>query len=97
VKPDSSNPNPSFHVNSDPDPDPGFDDQKQNKKNSWKFFYIFFDQKLLGIYLSLGLLNTSKLQEKPSALKREHQALQKLNVCRWFRFAQLAKGKKFRP
>jgi hypothetical protein len=42
----------------------------------------FYDKKLgkillkfWAIYLSLGLLKASKLQEKPSALKREHPKL----------------------
>jgi hypothetical protein len=41
-----------------------------------KFF--FFDQKKKNAnFLSLGLLKGPKLQEKPSALKGEHPALQK--------------------
>ncbi len=51
-------------------PDPGLNDQKIRKKYRWNFFI-----SKMAIYLFLGLLKgrrTSKLQEKPSALKREH-------------------------
>ncbi len=51
-------------------PDPiriqGFDDQKPKKEIQQKFLKSFFDPKLQ--------FTMSKLQEKPSALKREHPA-----------------------
>jgi hypothetical protein len=57
-----TDPDPAFQVNPDADPDPG----------------SFFWSKIV-IYLSLGLFKrTSKLQEKPSALKRELSALQNM-------------------
>jgi hypothetical protein len=62
-----TNPDPAFQVNPDPYPDPirvqGFDDQKLKKINT--------DLKNCNLLMS-------KLQEKPSALKREHPALQKM-------------------
>ncbi len=54
----------------------------------WKKLY-FFDKKLQ-YYLSLGLLFTPKPQKKPSSLKREHPALRNIKCftfyyfCRWF-------------
>jgi hypothetical protein len=82
VDPDSLNPvtvpDPTFQVNPDPGPDPGFNDQKN------KNFFLLFRSKI-AIYFSQGLLKrTSKLQEKPSALKREHTALQKLKFFKLF-------------
>jgi hypothetical protein len=63
---------------SNPDPDPiriqGFDDKKR-KKN---VFSLFFDQKC-------GLLMTN-LQEQPSAFKKEHPALQKINLLTYSMF-----------
>jgi hypothetical protein len=59
---------PAFQVNPDPDPirTQSFDDrQKPKERNIAEFFSSsFFDQKLQ--------LLISKLQEKPSTLKREH-------------------------
>jgi hypothetical protein len=77
VDPDSD---PAFQVNPDtvsetdlhPIPIQGFDDQKPKEKHSRKFFKIFFDQKLH--------LIMSKLQEKPSALKRESPELQNMKL-----------------
>ncbi len=43
-----------LEANTDPDPVPiriqGFNDQKLKKNYSWKFFFIFFDQKLQFTY-----------------------------------------------
>ncbi len=74
----------------------GFDDQKLKKKIQLKKYYLFFVQKLQ-FYLSQHPrppLQTSKLQEKPSALKREHPALQKMKfidslLFSWVSFALL--------
>ncbi len=75
---------PAFQVN----PDPGFwwpktKEKKMQmtfffikKKCSWHFLQSFFDQKF-------NLL-MSKLQEKPSALKREHPALKKMKFMNFF-------------
>ncbi len=63
-------PDPAFHVNPDTDLDPdpiwtkGFEDKNRKKKIQMK---TFLDQK--------SNLLMSKLQEKLSALKREHPAL----------------------
>ncbi len=47
---------------------------------------VFFKSKI-AIYLSLGLdKETSKLQEKPSALKTQHRALQKMKLINFFLF-----------
>ncbi len=62
-----------------------------NKNYNWKKNYFFFIRTT--IYQSLGLHKTSQVKEEAFSSQREHPAL----LCRWFRFAQLAKGKKFRP
>ncbi len=55
---------------------------------TWKFNFYFLDQKLPFRYLSLGLQKrTPKLQEKPSALKREHPALQNMKILNFFLFS----------
>jgi hypothetical protein len=74
VDPDSFNPDPTFQVYLDPDPIriQGFDYQKLNLKNTAEHFLIFF--------MKICNLLMSKLQEKPSALKREHPVLQKMNT-----------------
>ncbi len=59
----------------------GFDDQKM-KKIELKTKIIFWSK--IAIYLSLGLLRTLKLPEKPSTLKREHPALKKKNLLPLF-------------
>jgi hypothetical protein len=63
---------PAFQVNPDPDPIriQGLDDQKLKKKYT-------------DLIKSCNLL-MSKLQEKPSALKREHPALQKMKFINFF-------------
>ncbi len=58
----------------------GFDDQKL-EKYSLKFFVFVLSK--ISIYLTLW---TSKLQEKPSALKREHPAFQKMKFNNCFLF-----------
>ncbi len=81
----------------DPDPDPAqhfswipvsipiyvlttkIDKKLQLRKNS-----IFLSKT--AIYLSLGLHKGSKLQEKPSALKREHPALKNMKFLKLFLF-----------
>jgi hypothetical protein len=51
------------------------------------FFYIFFLSKI-ATYLPIPWppYRTSKLQEKPSALKREHPALQNMKFLNFFIF-----------
>jgi hypothetical protein len=51
------------------------DDQKLKKKIQLKIKFVFIWSKIV-IYLSLGLHKMSKLQEKASAFKIEHPALQ---------------------
>jgi hypothetical protein len=59
---------------------------KNWKKYSWIFF-SFFDKKLnLKLISKPHTLRTSKLQEKPSALKGEHPALQKMKFINCFLF-----------
>ncbi len=68
VDPGSLNPDPAFEVNPDPIRIQGFD-----------------DQKLKDLYLiKICSFLMSKLQEKPSALKREHPALQKVSLLTFF-------------
>jgi hypothetical protein len=38
----------------------------------------------------------AQLLRQPEIFKEKYEFFKKV-VCRWFRFAQLAKGKKFRP
>ncbi len=52
-----------------------FDDQKLKTK----FFFFLFLIKNCNLPVPRPPYKTSKLQERPSALKREHQALKKLN------------------
>ncbi len=76
-------PDPAFQAEqgTDPDPDPdpiwiqAFDDQKLYKKITAEKNLVFFDQKLQ-LTFAQAFIKTSKLQKKPSALKREHPALQ---------------------
>jgi hypothetical protein len=91
VDPYSLNPDPEFHVNPDPEfhvnPDPGFGYQKLKKKiqknfTAEKFVSSFFDQKFQFTYPWASL----KLEEKPSAYKREHQALQNMKFRNFFLF-----------
>jgi hypothetical protein len=57
--------------------------KKLKKLYSCNFLY-FFDQKI-AIFLSLRLFK-GRPQEKPSALKREHPALQKIKFFTFFLF-----------
>jgi hypothetical protein len=68
-----------------PDPDPGFNDLKLKKIYSWKFYIYFLDQKLQFTY-PLASIKDAKLQEKPSALKREHPVLQNMKILDFFLF-----------
>jgi len=55
----------------------GFDDQKLERKKYSRNLYIFFFIKIYNLLMS-------QLQEKPSALKREHPALQKIKLISFF-------------
>jgi hypothetical protein len=56
-------PDPAFQVN--PDTDPGVE-WPEVKKYSWKIFFFYFDQKMLPIYLTLGLhKGRQSYEEKP--------------------------------
>ncbi len=80
-----------FSSVSDPDPGPiriqGLMTKDGTKYTAEKFFIYFFDKKI-AIYLSPGLRKkrTSKPQEKPSALKREHPALQNMKFHHFYLF-----------
>ncbi len=74
-------PDPAFFLIADPDPVPnsGVNDQKLNNIYSCKFFlYIFWIE--IAIYLSKGLHKGRTKLQKPSALKREHPALQNMKI-----------------
>ncbi len=60
----------------------GFDDQKLEKIYSWKK-WIFFD-KNFNLVIPRSPYRTHKLQEKPSALKKEHPALQNMKFFYFF-------------
>jgi hypothetical protein len=62
-----------------PDPDPGFDDLKLKKIYSWKFNFYFLDCKNCNLLIPRPPERTPKLQEKPSAVKREHPVLKNMN------------------
>jgi hypothetical protein len=82
LNPDTD-PDPAFQVNpnTDPNPDPiriqDFDDQKLKKKNTAETFFLFFLIKNCNLLMS-------KPQEKPSALKREHPAVQRMKFSTFF-------------
>jgi hypothetical protein len=56
--------------------DPGFGDQKLEEIQLKKMYRFLI--KNLNLIILKPPLRTSKLQEKPSALKREHPALQQM-------------------
>jgi hypothetical protein len=78
----SSVSDPYFRLNTNPDPIQiqAFDDQKLRKKITAEIFFHFLGIKTT-IYLSLG---PTKLQTKPSALKREHPAPAKYEFSSYF-------------
>jgi hypothetical protein len=62
-------------------PDSGFDDKKLEKILTEKIILL----SKIAIYLSLVIQKrTSKLQKKPSALKREHPTLQNMKFLNLF-------------
>ncbi len=72
-----SGPDPAFWLKNDPDP--GFDDQKLKK--------ITADKKGKNFWIknyNLPIPRTSKLQKKPSALKKELPALQNMKFLNFF-------------
>jgi hypothetical protein len=79
VVPDSD-PDLAFQVNPDPDTYPGFWWTKIGKNKVENFWKIFF-------YHKLPLYRASKVKEKPSALKKEYPALQKMKFLNSFRFS----------
>jgi len=78
VDPDKD-PVPAFQVNPDPDTDPV---QKIEEKTA-EFLYIFFDQNC-NSHIPRPSQRLSKLQEKPSAFRREHPALQMMKLINCF-------------
>jgi len=78
----NADPDPAFLVNGDPDSDPGFWHHKNRKKiniffiNNWNL-------------LTPRPQSSSKLQEKPLALRREHPALPNLKFFPFSIFALL--------
>jgi hypothetical protein len=71
-----TDPDPAFQVKPDPD------DQKLKLKMKTEFLFSLFDKKLQ----KRPPLRTSKLKEKPSALKRAHPAPQKMKLINCFLF-----------
>jgi hypothetical protein len=81
-------PDSAFLVNVGPDADPypGFCWSEKWKKLHKKFVIYIFDPNC-NLLVPVLLLKKSKLHEKPSALLREHPALQNLkflHFCGWF-------------
>ncbi len=74
-------PDPAFQGNPDPDTDSGFWWPKIRKI----VLDFFLNQKLQFTYPQASL-KTSNLQDKPSVLKREHPALQKMKFIYFFYF-----------
>jgi hypothetical protein len=71
-----------------PDPDPGFDDLNLKKIYSWKFNFYFII-KNCNLPTPRAPYRTPKLQEKPSALKREHPAFQTIKILYFFIFLRV--------
>jgi hypothetical protein len=67
------------------DPDPGFDDLKLKKICSWKLISIFLI-KNCNLLIPRPPERTPKLQEMPSALKREHPVLKNMKILDCFLF-----------
>ncbi len=70
--------------NADPDPDPGFRLPKTVENLQLKDCLIFLNKKLKFSYPYRPPYRTSKLQQKPSPLKREHPALQNMKFINFF-------------
>jgi hypothetical protein len=68
--------------------DPGFDDLKWKKNYSWKFNFYFLDQNC-NLFIPKPPYRTPKLQEKPSALKREHPVLKNIKILDFFLFLRV--------
>jgi hypothetical protein len=88
-----------FRLNTDPDPDPiriqGFKDQKWKKKLLLTKKLNFFWIKNYNLPIPRPPYRKSKLQKKPSALKRGHPTLQNMDLKKklillWVIFALLA-------
>ncbi len=73
-----------FRLNTDSDPDQiriqGFSDQKKKKITAEKVFLFIKNYN----FPFLDLQRTSKLQKKPSAVKREHRAFQNMKFLNFF-------------
>jgi hypothetical protein len=69
-----------------PDPDPGFDDLKLKKKFIAGNLISIFLIKNCNLLIPRPSLRTPKLQEKPSALKREHPILKNMKILDFFLF-----------
>jgi hypothetical protein len=67
------------------DPDPGFDDLKLKKFIAGNIISIFLI-KNCNLLITRPPLRTPKLQEKPSALKREHLVLKNMKILDFFLF-----------
>jgi hypothetical protein len=61
----------------------GFDDQKLKKCTAKRFFYFYENYNFV---IPRPPERTSKLQQKPSPLKREHPALQNMKFINFFYF-----------
>ncbi len=68
-------------------PDPGFWWPRTKEKNTAENFSYLFLIKNCNLLLPRPPKSTSKLQEKSSALKREHPALQKMKLINFFYFS----------
>jgi hypothetical protein len=68
-----------------PDPDPGFDDLKLKKFIAANLISIFLI-KNGNLLIPWPPERMPKLQEKPSALKREHPVLKNMKILDFIRF-----------
>ncbi len=87
---DTVNPDPGSSISSESGSvsnlDPGFWWPKIEEKTTEEILFIFFWVKNCNLLIPGPPLRTSKLLEKPSALNREHSALQKTKFINFLYF-----------
>ncbi len=77
-----------FRLNTDTEPGIVFMTKNWKKFTTETKFSYFFDKKF-SIYLSLGFHKGRQIYRRPSALKREHPAVQNMKFLDFFLFCEL--------